>query len=186
MTTLIKETETTYEPTAYDKIQRVIYRLEHGEELISGRLYDGDNFCVLGLFADESGLGHWEASEHCDGVFRYRINGFPLVTSLHVPELIAYYDIRLPHELKGSARGQESSYIKGAMAFDLSEVSNDIANKIKCLWSSEFNIMPVENALVDLYAVNDLGKSSGYTGLNQLLADIIRSGVLFNSHYQGA
>ena len=45
-----------YEPSAQDKIQRVLYRLDHGEQLSRGQLKQDDNFCVLGLFADEYGI----------------------------------------------------------------------------------------------------------------------------------
>lgn len=48
-----------YEPTVADKIQRVLYRLDQGEPLMHGCLRFNDNFCVLGIFADESGIGHW-------------------------------------------------------------------------------------------------------------------------------
>ena len=49
-TTEIKESGPviTYEPTVDDKIQRVLYRLESGEQLARAYLKDGDNFCVLG------------------------------------------------------------------------------------------------------------------------------------------
>ena len=48
-----------YEPSAAVRIQRVLYRLDSGEQLASGYLKHRDNFCVLGLFADESGMGDW-------------------------------------------------------------------------------------------------------------------------------
>ena len=50
MTTLteIKEPVTTYEPTVQDKIRRILYRLDRGEELIQDALkeYKQDKFCV--------------------------------------------------------------------------------------------------------------------------------------------
>ena len=45
-----------YEPTVADQIQRVLYRLEHGERLGRGRLFDGERYCVLGLFANVADL----------------------------------------------------------------------------------------------------------------------------------
>ena len=41
------------------KLQNVLNRLENGEKLISGELRRGDNFCIMGMLADESGLGEW-------------------------------------------------------------------------------------------------------------------------------
>lgn len=62
MTTMTQTAEqtVTYEPTIADRINRVLYRLEHTENLGYGKLKYGDKFCILGLFADESGLGSWD------------------------------------------------------------------------------------------------------------------------------
>ena len=60
------EIKETYEPTVADKIQRILYRLDHGEELSNGTLKDEFGFCVLGLFADESGLGYWHENTSDD------------------------------------------------------------------------------------------------------------------------
>ena len=48
-----------YMPSVSERMLRVIYRLEHGEKLIAGRLYNGENFCATGMLADESDLGQW-------------------------------------------------------------------------------------------------------------------------------
>ena len=63
----INETNTDYEPTVADRIQRVLYRLDHGEQLTHNALKSDDNFCVLGLFADESGIGGWEGDAYVVG-----------------------------------------------------------------------------------------------------------------------
>ena len=57
--TLVAEPIVSLSPIVQDKIDNIIRRLESGERLIKGSLRRGDNFCVLGLFADESGLGQW-------------------------------------------------------------------------------------------------------------------------------
>ena len=186
---VVTETEivTTYEPTVQDKIQRIIYRLEHGEKLVSGKLYDGKNFCVLGLFADESGVGHWQESRYDDDVYRYRTDNHFLVTSLDNSELMDYYDFRTFYDPKqNDTRGQLGSLTQSTgsiVAVALDQVSNDIANKIKCLRYEIFNHAVAEQKAI-LHEVNDIGLKVGYEGLNQLLADIIRSGALFNSHAQ--
>ena len=41
------------------KIDRVLARLDRNEKLTRRTLKSGDQFCILGLFADESGLGEW-------------------------------------------------------------------------------------------------------------------------------
>ena len=72
-----------YEPTVDDKVQRIIYRLEHGEELVKGTLRNRHgNFCVLGLFAEESGLGEWEMPGQCynvDGEINFKFLNNKLV-----------------------------------------------------------------------------------------------------------
>ena len=64
MTTLteIKESQiiTEYEPSVADKIQRILYRLEHGGTIDPFPIKKDDNFCVIGLFVDESDLGYWD------------------------------------------------------------------------------------------------------------------------------
>ena len=73
MTTIkdqITEKEVAYEPTVSDKINRILYRLDQGEELACGNLKEKNHFCVLGLFADESGLGRWReygGNANCSG-----------------------------------------------------------------------------------------------------------------------
>lgn len=57
----------SYVPSVQDKILRVIYRLEHGETLAQNAMYDGQNFCVLGLFADESDIGFWHVTDSIKG-----------------------------------------------------------------------------------------------------------------------
>ena len=162
-----KTVDVSYEPSAKDKILRVLYRLEHGEQLCHGILYNGNNFCVLGLFADESGLGSWVHDDKGE-FYEYTIGDNKVITSLAITELIEYYDFHQPLREKGT------------VSFVLNQVSNALANQIKCLYYDEFKFVVVEHELVDLYSVNDIGISTNYVGTNQLLADIIRSGVLFN------
>ena len=43
----INETNTDYEPTVADRIQRVLYRLDHGEQLTHNTLKSDDNFGIM-------------------------------------------------------------------------------------------------------------------------------------------
>ena len=133
MTTLaeIKETETlaeTYKPTVHDKIQRVIYRLESGEELIAGALSCDGKFCVLGMFLDEAGL-------------------------------VGYASLLNNYKLK-----------RGIGEFNLNEAPENVKRAV-----SEFNL-PHK---LDLMFINDKLIEHGIKP-NQILADIIRSGIVFD------
>ena len=137
--TQIKETITeVYEPTVQDKIQRIIYRLEHGEQLCGTVLRNGDNFCVLGLFADESGLGRW--IDAYTGVYEYCINDQSLLTILNNREILDYYDFDLPYGAQNSS-----------VSFILNEVNTDLANKIRCLFHDELKYMVDDYEIIDLY-----------------------------------
>ena len=147
-----------YEPTVADKIQRVIYLLEQGERLINDRLYDGSNFCVLGLFADESGLGDWDHS------FNYVISKESHNGTILPNDVMKYYNFR-----------------DERVSFNLSKLPSDLQNKINCLnYDWNFNLMS-SNVNIALFGVNDLGMACEYPYVNQLLADIIRSDAIYKN-----
>ena len=156
LTEISTSTVTTYEPTVADKIQRVLYRLEHGEKLIWGQMHYDGGFCVLGLFADESGLGSWEPISH-----GYNVGGQVSFTRLS-DNLLDYY-------------GFNSS----GVSLVLSDLPNDLHNKVRCLFFT--NGYYREHGTFDLSFINDCGRIRAYPHINQLLADIIRSGVLFQN-----
>ena len=152
----------TYEPTVQDKIQRVLYRLEHGERLISGQLKLNDNFCILGLFTDESGMGHWDID------YRYIIDATDDIVDLNLTSvLVKYYGFADP-----------------GGSFALSDLpTNDMQNKVKCLLADGHSRITSDN-MVFLSVLNDLGDFVKYPYINQLLADIIRSGAPFQPYRQ--
>ena len=60
-------------PEIKDKIQRILDRLDQGENLAASYLKLGDKFCVLGLFADESGLGGWSNGDRYIHSFKPKV-----------------------------------------------------------------------------------------------------------------
>ena len=143
----------TYVPTVSDKIQRVLYRLDHGEPLVADWLKHYDNFCVLGLFADESGIGNW--NEDCG----------------YIISDTRCYDLDLPEEIVSYY-----GFFDTGASFDPTELSNDLQNKIQCLIYESGDII-VEPLYISL--VNDMGLKLQYPYINKLLADIIRAGAIF-------
>ena len=158
-----------YEPSVADKIQRIIYRLEHGEELSIGSLYDGQNFCVLGLFADESGLGEWTpvtqyTHRHSNSIiteYVYNVGELDirLLSPSSPPEAVTEY-----YNLKADPTGV-----------------NFNTNDLPLLLRKELTDLIKCTGMVDLYYVNDMLIQKGHRNrVNSILAGIIRSGVLFN------
>ena len=140
-----------YTPSVQDRIKRILYRLDHGEQLISGALKHEDNFCVLGLFADESGLGFW--NEHDCYVIGYEISQSTVLLSI----LKDYYDL-----------------ISANAIFKVSDLS-------KTVYDVLISYDPTVNQRTEicLSEINDLLVENEDPTTNFLLADIIRSGVIF-------
>ena len=153
MTMLIESLEqvatVTHEPTAADKIQRILYRLDHGIELTYSRMKRGDNFCVLGLFAEESGLGYWNGHD-C-----YVVNGEPNSGSLHT-SISEYYGL-------ASETG----------IFRIQDLPKHIVHDLNQKMAHQLG-----GVLSSISVVNDEFLIKGYKP-NQILADIIRSGAIF-------
>ena len=142
----------TYEPTVNDKILRILYRLDHGEELIHGRLKEDDGkFCVLGLFADESGIGEWLA---LPSGYAYKADG--LVKASLTGILMDYYNLR-------SETG----------VFDRIRLPEHIASPLHTI-----DQLTQYRNLLSLSLVND-GLIDAGVKPNEILADIIRSGIIF-------
>ena len=156
MTTLMNhvaepiDVQTEYEPSVADKIQRIIYRLESGERLTTGSLKCGDHFCILGLFADESGLGEWE--DHI-----YTENGSKLVTELS-NNVSSYYNL---HNRLGLFN-----------IYDLPKDLRDIVDVFQPYRDDTFSLMAINDS-VQIHENHNID-------VNKLLADIIRSGAIFN------
>ena len=158
MTTL---KEVKYEPTVRDRIQRILYRLDHGEKLYDGRLCYGGKFCILGLFADESGKIEWENETDIryngwvtlDSMF-YESNGEKYVSRLD-PELVEYYNL---NDALGS--------------FNISDIPEEYREVVTGLL-----VCNVPN----LMFTNDNALRRGYSTeyVNSMLAAIIRSGAIF-------
>lgn len=156
MTTVtINPADIQYEPTVADKIQRVLYRLDQGESLSYGMLYNGVNFCVLGIFADESGLGHW--NDCC----RYEIdNDAGPLTAL-------------------------SDAVRDHYNLTSSNAIFTVNNLPVKLYDALIKYMPDlnERYVICLSEINDTFVDNNEPNTNLLLADLIRSGVIFKEFY---
>ena len=159
----ISTEEVTYEPNVADKIQRVLYRLDHGEQLISGLLKYEDNFCVLGLFADESGLGKWVPKYNLH-IETYSSNDGLIRSSAILCVFVAdYYNLR-------TCTGR----------FNVNSLPEHLQVKLE-----EHEIEADRDGLLDLDYVNDVlvadNVDAGEYNIetNEILAAIIRSGVIF-------
>ena len=150
-----QQTLESYEPTVQDKIQRILYRLEHGEKLISKRLKIGDNFCVLGLFADESGLVEWSTpyQRHRE---MYKHNYLYYEVDLS-PDLVEYYNL-----------------IDAAGTFYINKVPDECKLKI-------YNVLGAYDYMSLLHLNDKLITTGIYSThyINSVLAAVIRSGAAF-------
>lgn len=149
------DTQTAYEPTVQDKIQRVLYRLDQGEELVAGSLRHGKNFCVLGLFADESGIGDW--CVNLAAIVYTDTKGDDSYVDLS-PALVDYYN-----------------FTGATLPFNFNKLPLELQNKIKPILNSASDY-------VDLVMINDrMIAEDTYTPeyTNAVLAEVIRSGVCF-------
>lgn len=147
------EISKTYEPSVSDKIQRIIYRLEHGEQLHSNRLrnFDGTRHCVLGLFADESRMGHWVGCTYVTDDGHYLESGLS-------DQIYQYY-------------GLKNRY--GAFSFnDLPENIQEQLYTLSTAYGDAANYLT-------LSIINDYININGKSSVNDILASIIRSGVIF-------
>ena len=150
--------------SAEGKIQNIITRLENGEELISDGLRLDDNFCILGLFADESDLGYWSGT--ADGKYKgYVVNissNYIKLYNYELPDMVAdYYGL-----------------INAAGAFRLDDLTEELRDKI-----DQLDILSCGEYL-SIAEVNDhLIKYETEANVNQILIDIIKSGVIFKNEF---
>ena len=172
MTTSYDQVVPKYKPTVSDKIQRVLYRLEQGEQLGRRDLYDGNKFCVLGMFADESGAGNWVIDSHSEkavGRFRYRY-------MMHHAEFSGSAAL-LPNYVQ-----KLYGFKTDTGLFMLADLSDDLSKKInEIYWKAEFNSVDVKDELIcwSMACLNDAGLLVDSGSINQVLADVIRSGAVF-------
>ena len=149
--TLAARQTVSLSPIVQDKIDNIIRRLESGERLIKGSLRRGDNFCVLGLFADESGLGKWAGTTYI----------------IYNPKLY----------MRNALGGDLTNFYKLSTDFGLF-LRKDLPPEIQ-LKISESPILRNDSAPIwDLSYVNDRMLGNGEIP-NEILAGIIRSGVIF-------
>lgn len=144
------EIKEQYEPTVSDKIQKILYRLDQGEELSRHYLknYDTGKYCVLGLFADESGLGHWrdDAAYVTDHADNHKILGMDIVDHYNLTSEAGMFRVKdLPEDLQSELFGS---------------VTND------------------PTVYCSLSRINDCGFVIP-SDLNRVLAAVIRSGAVF-------
>ena len=141
-----------------DIIDRILHRLDSGEELISCGLKHNGKFCVMGLFLDEYGYD-WETSDQ---------------TGNHNQAyLILDYDVSRDLNFRVSS---------GFGAFDYNDLPLDLQTRI-------LNLVPnydqkiLHGTRISLMEISDLmnyRKDFDVATINALLADIIKSGVMFN------
>ena len=162
-----------YAPSVADRIQRVLYRLDHGEELISKVLHDGEKFCALGLFADESGIGNWDVVTRPGSSKGYYVFASDNPHSTLYPRGASI----LPQAVK------ELYNMKSDVgSFRMRQLPEDLRSDIlKHLYSRPDYIHDaVKIDHISLANVNDILIYTEYEGINDMLARIIRSGVIFN------
>lgn len=154
---------TEYEPTAQDRIQRVLYRLDSGEQLVKGRLRINDNFCVLGMFLDEFPGGHWNNYRNAlsgDSYYNFRnqIDSGSVQLDL-TPEAAEYY-----------------GFIDPRGTFEYPAIPDrDLQNIIYRVMTARSKFNPSLGLLND----NLIHHPLYGTDVNSILARLIRSGALF-------
>lgn len=167
---IVSPAKIEYEPSVADKIQRIIYRLEQGEELTHSSLFDGKNFCVLGLFADESGLGEWTTVIH---------SKYDNSECYDIPEFVyntGEIDIRLLSPASPPVAVSEYYNLRRDST-GVNFNTNDLPLKLR----NEITELLQCTGMVDLYYINDMLIQKGHQDrANSILAGIIRSGAIFN------
>ena len=161
-----------YAPSVSDRIQRVLYRLDHGEQLGRKDLYDGTKFCVLGMFADESGMGHWQYSgPSSDLVGRHRYN-----YKLSVKDFMGSAAL-LPHPVK-----QLYGFTTDTGLFMLKDLPDHVQKQTWEVYRKTYTNGPINDPMTSwsLASLNDSCLQIGYEYTNELLAKIIRSGAVFD------
>ena len=151
-----EQTLDQYEPTVDDRIQRVLYRLEHGETLINNTLFNGENYCILGLFAEESGIGNWELNRDMYMYF--------------VPETNESLGSALPSSVRSYY-----NFITNYGDFYVGDLPTDVIEQLEFFIGyigPEFSLMEINDII--------LGTNCD-VNLNELLAKIIRSGAIFGN-----
>ena len=138
-----------------DKINRVLDRLDRGEQLTRGTLKFNDNFCILGLFADESGLGEWGTIDQPHGrpqITYYQIDD-RMGSSQLDRDLVKYYRMH-------NANGQ----------LDISKVPAELMQFLYKI-GSNYNLANINDKMLQIGYSTDK--------INSTLATIIRSGAIF-------
>ena len=152
---------------AQNKISRVLERLDQGEELISGYMHLCDQFCILGLFADESGLGEWsddtsaiKSYKHrltlkyiLKYILKYMFTDYPQTFQLN-RSVVDYYGLRDP---------------QGSFSFDTicdPELRHFLL-ALGCKWS----LVSVNDTMIRLNFKKD--------EVNKVLSEIIRAGGIY-------
>lgn len=140
-------------------IQRVLTRLDQGEDLICDTFCRDGKFCAMGILVDEADL--FDIQEELlthEGLSVRRID-----------EYVSYYNLNSP---KGE--------------FDISEISPDLKTRIqKVAGLSDHEVMSLYSGHLSLTVINDSYFHNPYPTkpakleLNSVLADVIRSGAIF-------
>ena len=142
---------------AQSKIARVLARLDRNEKLTRRTLKHGDRFCILGLFADESGLGKWGRID------KIRVSGY---------RDISYYKIG---ERMGSSQLDKDlvQYYRMYNANGHLDISRVPAELMRFLYDikSDYNLASINDTM--------LGQGFSNAETTYVLAKIIRTGAVF-------
>ena len=139
--------------TTQDTLDRILQRLDGGEELTSCALKDGDKFCIMGLFLDEFGYDWTE----------FDLNKDPTPAYMALEnEVSDYFNFRF----------------SGYGAFESGDLPEELRERILTLVPN-YDQKIFRSTRFSLMAISDMMTYHRVQDTNILLADIIRSGVLF-------
>ena len=147
---------------AQASIDRILSRLDQGEQLGKYGLRTGAHFCIMGLFADESRLGTWTVMrESSDFISGYITDPEDSARFAFPPDSVTeYYGLN-----------------NGSGTFHVSDLPPDLYIQLEELVKLGDRTRSIES----LANINDVLTSQGVTAevVNGILARIIRTGIIF-------
>lgn len=149
------QTEITKEPTAQDSIAKIIDLLENNKvSLTPYYLKKGEQFCVLGLFANEYPGGYWTQDRDYNGIYTFTDDQGESQAGCLTEAVSKYYQFK------------DSTTI-----FNIDELPAYIqVLLLDYTWRGRMS----------LSVLNDLLLFNKSSTANKILADVIRSGALFD------
>ena len=145
-------------PNAAASIERVLIRLDQGEQLIPDGFWRGGQYCVLGIMIDEANLFDLQKE----------LSGNSHLTTEQIDMYTIYYGLR-------SGKGE----------FNISDLTAELKTRIQKITGLTDYELLIFDGILTLSGVNDHyfyrseQNKPDKTELNAVLADIIRSGAIF-------